>query len=132
MIFGSLGDIVFTVSSEEIRTFTSLTWNSTARYEEHKRHIKDVLLEYTGTETETISFDMNLSVFQGLNPLEELTKILNAQRNGQAMYLVIGTHAYGKARWVITDTQKNLEKFDNTGNLLIAKIKISLKSYAER
>ena len=44
------------------------------------------------------------------------------------MRLVIGNKIYGR-RWVITKTSKDLEKFDNRGNLLSAKINISLQAY---
>jgi hypothetical protein len=75
---------------------------------------------------------MYFSVFLGVNPLTELTKLLNAERGGRIMRLVIGSKAYGKHRWVITGTSKNLERFDNRGNLLVARVSVSLMAYAGR
>lgn len=131
-VVGTLGDIVFSVSRSKVNTFNGLKWESSAKYATHDRHLKDVLLEYTGTEADTISFTMFFSVFLGTNPIEEITKLLNAERQGKVMRLVIGSKAYGKNKWVITQTSKDLEKFNKQGNLLAAKVSVSLKAYAER
>lgn len=129
---GTLGDIVFSVSGSKVKTFDGLKWDSSAKYATHDRHLKDVLLEYTGTDADTISFTMFFSVFLGVNPMREITKLLNAERSGKVMRLVIGSKAYGKNKWVITKTSKDLETFDKRGNLLVAKVNVSLKAYAGR
>jgi len=129
---GTLGDIVFSVSNRQVKTFEGMTWESSAQYATHNRHLKDVLLEFTGTDADKITFNMYFSVFLGVNPLTELTKLLNAERGGRIMRLVIGSKAYGKHRWVITGTSKNLERFDNRGNLLVARVSVSLMAYAGR
>jgi hypothetical protein len=131
-LIGSWGGIVFSVSPDEVRTFDELQWSSSAKYAVHDRHLKDQLIEFTRTNADTISFSMFFSVFLGVNPLDEITKLLNAERNGEVNRLVIGTHAYGKHNWVITQTSKNLEKFDNHGNLLAAKVSVSLLAYSAR
>ena len=129
---GTLGDIVFSVSRNQVNTFDGLKWESSAQYAQHNRHLLDVLLEFTGTDADKISFSMLFSVFLGVNPMAEITKLLNAERNGRVMRLVIGNKAYGRHRWVITNTSKALERFDNRGNLLVAKVNVSLMAYAGR
>lgn len=131
-VIGSLGDIVFSVSRNQVKTFTGLKWDSSAQYSTHNRHLKDPLLEFTGTDADTISFKMTFSVFLGVDPMGEITKLLNAERAGKVMRLVIGTKAYGKYKWVITKTSKDLERFDNKGNLLAAQVSVSLKAYSRR
>ena len=129
---GTLGDIVFSVSRNQVNTFDGLKWDSSAQYATHNRHLKDVLLEYTGTDADKISFSMYFSVFLGVDPMTEIIKLLNAERSGKVMRLVIGSKAYGKNKWVITSTSKQLERYDNKGNLLIAKVDVSLMAYAGR
>jgi len=129
---GTLGDIVFSVSRNKINTFDGLKWESSAQFATHNRHLKDPLLEFTGSDVEKISFSMYFSVFTGLNPLKEVRKLLKAVRHGRVMRLVIGGKQYGKHRWVIDKISKDLERFDKKGNLLIASISISLSSYARR
>lgn len=131
-VIGTLGDIVFSVSRDQVKTFDGLKWDSSAKYATHERHLKDTLLEFTGTEADSISFNMQFSVFLGVNPMQEITKLLKAQRTGKIMRLVIGSKAYGRNKWVIEKLSNDLEKFDNKGNLLIAKVSISLREYAGR
>jgi len=129
---GTLGNIVFAVSRRQVNTFDGMKWESSAQYAEHNRHLKDVLLEFTGTDADKINFSMYFSVFLGVDPLTEITKLLSAERSGRVMRLVIGNKAYGKHRWVIASTSKALERFDSKGNMLIARVNVSLIAYAGR
>ena len=115
---GSLGDIVFSVSRSQIKTFDGMRWESSAQYASHNRHLKDELLEFVGSPADKISFSMTLSVY--------------LERAGKILRLVIGNKAYGKNKWVITGLSKELERFDNKGNLLLAKVNVSLTAYAGR
>ena len=131
-VIGALGDIVFAVSSNQIKTFDGLKWGSSVKYSEHARHMQEGLVEYTGTAADTIAFTMYLSVYLGVDPIEEITKLLNAERSGKVMPLVIGDKAYGKNKWMITKSDKALERFNKAGNLLTAKVTVSLIAYAAR
>jgi phage protein U len=131
-VIGTLGDVVFSVSKSQVATFDGLKWNSSAQFSAHNRHLKDPLLEFTGNNADTITFSMYFSAFLGMNPIAELAKLLNAERSGRVSRLVIGSKAYGKNKWVIMSLSKDLERFDNKGNLLIAKVNISLQAYSER
>lgn len=129
---GTLGDIPFHVSKNAVKTIEGLKWDTSSKFEVHDRHLKDDLLEFVGTEPGTMSFSVYISVFLGVNPMQEIVKLLNAERKGLTMPLVIGEKAYGRYRWVITKTSKSLERFDNKGNLLVAKVDISLTEYVQR
>ena len=129
---GTLGDIVFSVSKRQVRTFENMVWEGSAQYAEHNRHLQDVLLEFTGTDPDTITFKMYFSAFLGVNPTAEIVKLLTAKRTGRILRLVIGSRAYGKHRWVITKTSKALERFDHEGNLIVARVTVSLKAYSRR
>lgn len=129
-IIGSLGDTVFSVSQNQVKTFDDMSWESSAKYSSHDRHLKDPLLEFTGLGADTISFSMYFSVFLGVDPLGEIVKLLKAEREGKVMSLIIGPKKYGTGKWVITGTSKKLIKFDSTGRLLIASVDIKLTAYA--
>lgn len=131
-IIGTLGDIVFTVTSKEVKTFSGMNYKTKARWSKHTRHLQDELLEFEGTESSEISFSMYFSVFLGVNPTAEIEKLLRAERAGQVMRLIVGRKIYGKYKWVIEETDKNLERFDNRGRLLVARVNITLKEYARR
>lgn len=129
---GSWGDIVFAVSRKEIKTFTGLKWDSGAKYSTHDRHLKAPLLEFTGTDVESMTFSMFFSAFLGVNPMTEIAKLLTAMRKGEVHRLVIGPKAYGTNKWVITKLSNSLDRYDNRGNLLVAKVSVTMKSYAGR
>ena len=132
MPIGALGNIPFAVSSRQIRTFDNLSWNSSARYATHDRHLLPPLLEYVGTNADEISLDMYFSVFLRTDPQAEIRRLLEAERSGRAMFLVIGRRIYGRGRWVIESTNKGLERFDGRGNLLVASVNVKLKEYLRR
>ncbi|MCL2357478.1 MAG: phage tail protein [Defluviitaleaceae bacterium] len=111
---GTLGNIVFSASSRKISTIDDITWSNSAQYASHNRHLRATLLEFTGTDAGSISFTMYFSVFMGVDPMTEITKLLNALRDGEAMRLVIGTRAFGRHKWVITRVSKTLERFDRS------------------
>ena len=129
---GSWGGIVFSVSRKSVKTFDGLKWESAAKYATHDRHLKEPLLEFTGTDVESMSFSMFFSAFLGVNPIAEVSKLLKAMRRGEVHRLVIGPKAYGTGRWVITKLSNSLERYDNRGNLLVAKVNVTMNSYSAR
>ena len=128
---GTLGDIVFTVSANTIQTFEGLKIDSKTNYAKHTRHNKKPLLEFQYNDNDTASFSIYLSAFLGVNPRSMQNKIDKYRKKGKILTLVIGGKKYVK-KWVITSHSKEYERFDNKGNLLIAKSNISLEEYAER
>ncbi|MDR1158364.1 MAG: phage tail protein [Oscillospiraceae bacterium] len=126
---GCLGDVVFQVSDKAVETISNVQWSGSARYGTHQRHLKDALTEFVGLDPDTISFDMVLSVFLGVDPMTELTKIWQYERTGKAVPMAIGDKGYGKYRWVIEKHKIKLQTFDRYGNLTSATASISLLEY---
>lgn len=131
-VIGTWGDITFAVSRNQIKTFDGLKWDSGAKYSTHDRHLKEPLLEFTGTDVESMTFTMFFSAFLGVNPIAEVSKMLKAMRRGEVHRLVIGPKAYGTNKWVITKLSNSLNRYDNCGNLLVAKVSVTMKSYSGR
>lgn len=129
MIIGSLGDIVFSVSPDKVNTIKNIKWKSSARYAEHDLHLSDTILEFVGNDAEEFSFDMHFSVHLGIDPIEQITKILTAKRSGKTMLLMLGKKAYGKNKWVITGVNTGLTTTDGSGNVIEADVTVTLKAY---
>jgi phage protein U len=129
MQIGCLGDIVFEVSSKTIETFDKMQWSGSARYSEHQRHLTHALTEFTGLNPDTITFEMVLSVYLGVEPMGELTKLWNYERSGKAVPLVIGERAYGKYRWVVKSHKTKMQTYDKRGNLTGATVSVDLLEY---
>lgn len=131
-IIGNWGDITFAVSRNAVKTFDDLKWDSGVKYSTHERHLKEPLLEFTGTDVESMTFTMFFSVFLGVNPIAEVSSLLQAMRRGEVHRLVIGPKAYGTNKWVITKLSNSLKRYDNRGNLLVASVNVTMQSYASR
>ncbi len=129
---GSFGDLVFSVSDKTVRTFDSMSWEFSADYATHDRHIKADLLEYIGPSIETISFSMVFSVFLGVNPLKEIRRLHNMVQSGYAQRLIIGGNVYGTYKWVMQKGTVDLKRFDRQGELWAATAKVTLKEYPKR
>lgn len=126
---GCLGDIIFTVSSEQVETINSMIWSGSARYGTHKRHVSNALTEFTGLDPDTISFDITLSIYLGVDPMGELVKIWTYERAGTTLPLVIGEKSYGKYRWCIENHKIKMETYDKAGNLTGATVSVNLLEY---
>lgn len=129
MVIGALGNIVFQVSDDTVQTLNGLSWGGSARYATHKRHGYNAMSEFTGIDADTISFDMVLSAYLGVNPQAVIGQIFAYERNGTALSLVIGNKGYGKYRWVITKHTVKSQFFDGDGDMTQCKVSISLQEY---
>jgi len=129
MVIGALGDIVFTVSSRTLRTISSVKWSGAARYSTHRRHGTHALTEFTGLDPDTLSFEMVLLSSLGVNPMDELVKLWDYERNARAVPLVIGDHAYGKYRWSVVSHDIKVQHFDAAGRLMSVTVSVKLQEY---
>lgn len=129
MVVGALGDIVFQVSDDTVKTLNNFSWSGSARYASHQRHGYHAMSEYTGMNADTISFDMVLSAYLGVNPQDTITQIFTHERAGTALSFVLGNKAYGKYRWVITKHTVKAQYYDGNGDLTHCKVTVSLQEY---
>lgn len=126
-ILGKWGNIKFQVSEKKRRTFTGLSWETSIRFNTKDRKKKVSKVRFQGIDPDKFSFSMRLSVFAGLNPLKEIKKIDKLARKGKANNLIIGGKKYGHNKLVITGISKELQYFDNKGNLWVAVIKVNME-----
>lgn len=129
MQVGVLGDIVFQVSSNVIKTFDNLQWSGSARYADHDRHLTNALTEFTGIDPDTMSFDMELSEYLGVDVMPELVKIWTCERSGKPLSLVVGERAYGKYKWTIKSHKIKMRTYDRRGNVTGASVSVVLLEY---
>jgi len=129
MVLGALGDIVFQVSDDTVKTLNNLNWGGSARYAEHARHGYHAMSEFTGLKADTLSFDMILSGYLGVNPQTVIAQLFTYERSGTALSFVLGNKAYGKYRWVITKHSMKSQYFDGNGDITQCKVTVSLQEY---
>lgn len=130
-MIGCLGDIVFSVSSEMVKTFSGLKYSGSANFSEHKRHNTASILEFTGRSPSEISFSVTLSYLLGVKVEDELNKIAAYTKNGNILNLIIGNLRYGSYRWVISKYTVTYKYFDKFGKVVNAEVSLTLKEYCK-
>ena len=121
--------ISFIVSREVFRTPKNLKWSGSVRYATHERHNTHALTEFTGIDPDRFSFDILLTAEMGVDPLKEVVKIWNYERDGEALGLVIGGKAYGKYRWNIVNHETKIEYTDGNGDMYAVEVSVELLEY---
>lgn len=129
MEIGCLGEIPFKASSRAVQTIKNAVWSGSARYATHARHLKDALTEFTGIEPDAFNFEIELSAFLGVNPMDAIGLVWQYERTGKAVPLVIGNKGYGKYRWNILDHKITMETYDGNGDMLSCKVTLKLQEY---
>lgn len=129
MVVGCLGEIPFTVSSEAIQTLQNMVWSGSAQYGTHDRHLHGSLTEFTGSNPDGYTFDIVLSAFLGVNPMDSITELWTYERTGRAVPLVVGTHAYGEYRWTVLSHKIKVTTCDADGDILTATVSVTLQGY---
>lgn len=121
--------IQFIVSREVFRTPKDMKWSGSARYATHERHATHALTEFTGLDPDRFSFDILLTAEMGVDPLKEVVKILDYERDAEALGLVIGGKAYGKYRWTIEKHETKIEYTDTAGDMYAVEVSVDLLEY---
>lgn len=131
MKVGALGGIPFEVSANAVKTARSFSYKGASQYTAHKRHLGKGLVEYTGSEPETISFSMRVSKFLGFAPDSSIATLRGYCNNGTAVPFTLGTKSYGSFRWIIKSFEVKGEEYDRKGNLIGADIAVTIVEYAK-
>ena len=121
--------IQFIVSREVFRTPKNLKWSGSVRYATHERHNTHALTEFTGIDPDRFSFDILLTAEMGVDPLKEVVKIWDYERDSEALGLVIGGKAYGKYRWNTVNHETKIEYTDGNGDMYAVEASVELLEY---
>ena len=129
MTTGMLGpNVTFKVTNKTLRTIQNLSRSNQANYATHKLINKVGILEFTGVDPETISFEAIFSAWLGDNPEKWRKKLYNLLKKGKAVTFVLGTSPIGR-KWVVESLSFNTELFWKDGTPGEYKATISLKQY---
>lgn len=123
------GDVVFTVSDQQVKTFDAFKRTESARWSMHDIHGQKQKAEFIGIDAGKISFTMHFSAYLGVDPREELNKFIKCVRSGEAHTLIIGTKRIGVSKWYIPTTDESWNHVDNRGNLLTADLNVTMEEY---
>jgi len=124
--------IVFETSDSKLETPDNVVWSGSSRYATHQRHNTHALVEFTGMDPDKFTFDITFFAEVGVDPMGEAVKLWKYMREGTALQLLLGEHAYGKYRWVIKDLKIKAKYFDVHGNQYCTFVSVSLLEYLSK
>ena len=126
-MLGSYGKITFKVTEKEIKIFNDFSISRKARYAAHERINNKPLLQFMGLDADSISF--NIQLVQGLtgDVNDDLKKLQDMFKKGEANPLFLGSKKLGS--FVIESISEAYSMMDNFGNLEIVNVSLSLREY---
>lgn len=130
-MIGSLGQVLFEVSSDKILTFDGLNFSYKAKFAEHSIHNRNSLLEFTGFPAVTASMNILLNSALGVDPYEELENLKNIFREHEAVAFILDGEPQGNGLWVIENMGLNFNFLSNKGRAQIIGVNLSLKEYLD-
>ena len=130
-MIGSLGSVVFEVSTERVRTFRDLQIQRSAKYSEHAIHGRKGLLEFTGLSPASMSLSVRLDAGLGVNPKEELNTLHDVLTKHQAVPFILDGEPQGDGLWVLEGLDEKHEIVDNHGTSIAVEVSLKLKEYIE-
>lgn len=124
--------IIFEVSAKKLATPDNVVWSGSSRYATHQRHNTHALVEFTGMDPDNFKFDITFFAETGVEPMAEEKKLWKYMREGTALQLLMGEHAYGKYRWVIKDLKIKAKYFDKNGDQYCSVVTVDLLEYLNK
>jgi phage protein U len=132
MQIGTIGDIVFEVSSERVHTFDGLIQRTGGRWEDHQPIGAPVRPEFLGPDQGVMEFNIKLHASLGVNPKTEKEKIEAMVISGHHAPFMLGNAPIGEGNWYIATCETTHEIIDNAGRLLKASLHITLREHPIR
>lgn len=131
-MIGSIGEVVFEVDSEKsILTFDELNETHQANYSEHQVLSRKGLIEFTGLKASSISFMMKLNMELGVNPDEQIRRLISMLEEHEAVNFILAGIPKGNGRWVIESLDVKHKLIDNRGYTRSADVSLKLREYID-
>lgn len=128
-VVGSIGDIVFEVSAQLVRTFGEYSDSVAARISPHEVGGSLPVLEFVGPETRAIEISVQLNAAMGVDIETDIARAQEYCQGGKLLGIVIGGKPIGGAgaKWLIESADSTRQQFDLKGVAILAELKLSLK-----
>lgn len=131
MLVGYLGDIVFAVAKNYVRTFDDYNRSGAGRWQTHELIGRKPVLEFLGADLEKISFKMQLRSDQGVDPEDEAQKLRKMRDAGTPCVLVLNGAPVGDNYWIVESLGEEVTYWNAYGKPLSITVDVSLKEYIE-
>lgn len=130
MEIGSWGrDLVFSTSDRRILNFQKFTRSSGSEWAAHSRIGKKDQSEFLRPKLQKVTFTIKLDATLGVRPRSMLDLLILYTERGKVNVLVIGGKRVGAYYWRITDLSEAWETVLNRGELVSAKVNVTMQEY---
>ena len=124
-VIGTFGTLPFVCSSVFVLTFSGLSRELSVRWAQHDVIGAKPVLEYIGSDLDSVSMSIRFDSTLGLAPLLGLKKLKGMLEDGSARALIIGGEYFG--RFVMESISEERRHHTGFGVCQVAEAKISLK-----
>ncbi len=129
-VVGSWGNtIIFRTSDSRILTFSNFSRTVSSSWANHSRIGRKDKSEFVRPDLQKITFTIVLDATLGVKPRETLEKIAGAVEKGTVNTLVIGGKKVGSSRWVIQSASEAWDYILQEGQLVHAKVSLTMEEY---
>ena len=129
-LIGNFGSIVFTVSSNLVRTFSELTQSSGSRWSQHNLISLPIISQWEGPNQDQITLKIVFSTGLNTIPEEEFARLREFSRNGDHFPLIIDGKPLSNSEWYIESVQNTASRFHpRTGTIQWMECNLTCKEY---
>lgn len=128
-VVGSMGSILFTVSSNRVRTFTDFQRSGSAKMSTHDIIGKKGETEFSGLDPESISMTIKLRTTSGVSPNYELKRLRTMRDTGKVFPLILGGRKIGDNYWTLTALNEKVTYWTLRGNIQEVVVGVTLTEY---
>lgn len=130
MAIGNWGkDIVFSVSDLRTFTFKDATRTVGSEWATHNRIGQKSQVEFLRPTLQKFTFTIDLNAELGVRPRATIDLLNSYVESGTVNALVVGGHRVGRHYWRITDLSEAWETVYNRGELVRAKVNVTMQEY---
>ena len=126
---GSLGDVVFEVSEETVRTFDEFVQTSAGRWVVHEPIKSQPKTEFLGPAQGQIEFTIRLSAALGVDPRDEKKRIEKMAREGKHAPLMIAMEPISNCHWYVERCETTYIWVNGQGQLEYADMHLTVREY---
>ena len=127
-MIGSLGDTVFEVTPDVVRTIRDATRSAGSRWNEHAVHLAKPVSEFEGPDLDEVSLSVRLDVELGTEPMDEAIRLREACADGEVLPLILGETLIGD--FSVRRVQETWRQILPSGRIGKADVTVELREYA--
>lgn len=125
---GSYGDIVFTVSRDNVLTPEGIDLTISSKIEEHDNLGEAPYTEFIHRNLRSISLNIKL-VYTLTNISDALLKLEKICENGEYYPLILGNKPLSKHGFILIDFKQGIKSTNSNGELEVVNCSLTLKEY---